>query len=473
MFSAVVDNFDAWRKQARGLLAAERAPSAVRFVAAEETQPSLFGDEAAEAADSAKITELNSPPRRVPPAFLDLAKHVACHRTPGRWNELYRLLWRLTHDEPRLLEVATDDDVHLLRTKEKQVTRDVHKMKAFVRFRRVETPDGERYVAWHRPDHRVLPLVAPFFSRRFREMHWTVMTPDATAVWDGEQLHYGPGANSAAAPQGDALEELWRTYYAGIFNPARIKLKMMRREMPVRHWATLPETTIIPELLAAAPRRVEAMVRAAAAAAPGAAAYLPEARDWASLAAAAAGCRGCDLHARATQTVFGVGNPRARIVLVGEQPGDQEDRAGRPFIGPAGEVLDGALRQAGLAREELYLTNAVKHFHWQPQGTRRLHKKPPARAEAACRPWLAAELDAVGPKAIVCLGATAAQAVLGRDAGKARERGVWQRSRYCERTLVTWHPAAILRAPDAPAAARMRADLVRHLQMAQDEAGIS
>ncbi|MBN8624673.1 MAG: UdgX family uracil-DNA binding protein, partial [Planctomycetes bacterium] len=406
---------------------------------------------------------------RVPPAFLELAKNVACHRSPSRWDDLYRLLWRLTHGEPRLLDVATDDDVHLLQRQAKQVTRDAHKAKAFVRFRRVETPEGDRYVAWHRPDHRILPLVAPFFSRRFKEMHWTVLTPDASVTWDGEELHYGPGTPQAEAPAGDALEELWRTYYAGIFNPARIKLKMMKREMPVRHWATLPETRIIPELLDDAPRRVEAMLHYARGAERGAAAYLPTERDLASLAAAAAGCQGCELHSRATQTVFGVGNPRARLVLIGEQPGDQEDRVGTPFIGPAGEVLSGALEEAGLAREDVYLTNAVKHFHWTPRGTRRLHQRPPARAEAACKPWLEAELAAIGPRALVCLGATAAQAVLGRSSGRAQQRGVWQTSKYCERTLVTWHPAAILRAPDEIAAARMQHELIEHLLMAERE----
>lgn len=468
----VIHDFPDWRTQARAALAAERAPDALRFVPIEETQRDLFGGDDGVGERLPDSAVAPSSARRVPPAFLELAKNVACHRSPSRWDDLYRLLWRLTHGEPRLLDVATDDDVHLLQRQAKQVTRDAHKAKAFVRFRRVETPDGDRYVAWHRPDHRILPLVAPFFSRRFKEMHWTVLTPDASVTWDGAELHHGPGTPSTEAPGGDALEELWRTYYAGIFNPARIKLKMMKREMPVRHWATLPETRIIPELLDDAPRRVEAMLQYAQTADRGAAAYLPAARDLASLAAAAAGCQGCELHSRATQTVFGVGNPRARLVLIGEQPGDQEDRAGMPFIGPAGEVLSGALEEAGLAREEVYLTNAVKHFHWTPRGTRRLHQRPPARAEAACKPWLEAELAAIGPRALVCLGATAAQSVLGRSSGRAQQRGVWQTSKYCDRTLVTWHPAAILRAPDEAAAARMRAELVEHLLLAEQEASL-
>ncbi|MBL9082659.1 MAG: TIGR03915 family putative DNA repair protein, partial [Planctomycetales bacterium] len=222
----VIHDFPDWRTQARAALAAERAPEAVRFVPIEETQRDLFGVDGGQTERSPTSAAAPSSAHRVPPAFLELAKNVACHRSPSRWDDLYRLLWRLTHGEPRLLDVATDDDVHLLQRQAKQVTRDAHKAKAFVRFRRVETPEGDRYVAWHRPDHRILPLVAPFFSRRFKEMHWTVLTPDASVTWDGEELHYGPGTPQAEAPAGDALEELWRTYYAGIFNPARIKLKM-------------------------------------------------------------------------------------------------------------------------------------------------------------------------------------------------------------------------------------------------------
>ncbi len=439
-------------------------PSAIRFTGEGDTrQATLFDDDGTPPVKRGAV-------QRVPPQFLELARRVACHLDADRFDLLYRALWRLTHGESHLLEIATDDDVYRLTAMEKQVRRAAHKTKAFVRFRKVTTEtqatDDEHYVAWHRPEHRVLPLVAHFFSRRFPAMRWTILTPDESVSWDLAQLTFGPGVPESEAPDGDALEELWRAYYGAIFNPARIKLKTMKREMPVRHWRTLPETSIVPELLADAPRRVAEMIAHAAGGPRSAADFLPTERDLASLAAAACACRGCELHARATQTVFGAGSATAGLLLVGEQPGDEEDLAGQPFIGPAGRELDEALRRAGIGRDDIYLTNAVKHFHWEPQGKRRLHKKPPARAVAACRPWLDAELAAVKPRVLVCLGATAAQAVLGRDARLQKPRGEMFATPAAERTLITWHPAAILRAPNADEQQRRRNELAEHLRHA-------
>jgi uracil-DNA glycosylase family protein len=184
----------------------------------------------------------------------------------------------------------------------------------------------------------------------------------------------------------------------------------------------------------------------------------PATRDLAKLAAAAAGCTACPLYRNATQTVFGNGPADGQVVLVGEQPGDEEDRIGRPFVGPAGRLLDRALADAGLSRERCWLTNAVKHFKWTPRGKRRIHEKPTGREVAACRPWLEAELRSVPVERLVCLGATAAAAVLGPKVRVLRDRGTFIPSPYCERTLVTVHPSAILRAPDE---ATRRADYRR------------
>ena len=161
-------------------------------------------------------------------------------------------------------------------------------------------------------------------------------------------------------------------------------------------------------------------------------------------------CRACDLWKNATQTVFGEGAKQAGIILIGEQPGDQEDRAGRPFVGPAGKLLDQALADAGIERSDVYVTNVVKHFKWTPaeRGKRRIHKKPRASEIQACRPWLDAELDSIKPKVIVCLGATAAQALLGNGFRVTRERGKAVRSPFEAQVLATVHPSSILRAPD-------------------------
>jgi DNA polymerase len=179
--------------------------------------------------------------------------------------------------------------------------------------------------------------------------------------------------------------------------------------------------------------------------------FLPERRSLTSLRRAAAGCRGCPLFLQATQTVFGEGSSRARVVLVGEQPGDQEDRTGHPFVGPAGRLLDQALAEAGLERKSVYVTNAVKHFNFEPRGKFRLHKRPPAMAIKACRPWLDAELELLAPAVVVLLGATAAQAILGADFRVTKSRGKVISREGLPKVIATLHPSAILRAPDSAA----------------------
>jgi len=199
---------------------------------------------------------------------------------------------------------------------------------------------------------------------------------------------------------------------------------------------------------------------------PTAAEYLPKRRDLDSLREAARGCEGCPLYARATQTVFGEGAAHARLVLVGEQPGDREDQEGHPFVGPAGLLLDRCLEEAGIDRGQVYVTNAVKHFKWEPRGKRRIHKKPNAREIAACRPWLDAEMEAVKPELVVCLGATAAQALLGRAFRVTQERGKVMERAEMPAMMATVHPSSILRAPDEKARHEARAAFVKDLRTA-------
>ncbi len=194
--------------------------------------------------------------------------------------------------------------------------------------------------------------------------------------------------------------------------------------------------------------------------------FLPRKLTLTSLKRAAAACEGCPLYREATQTVFGEGPADAQLVLVGETPGDQEDLQGRPFVGPAGRLLDEALIEAGLNRGEVYVTNAVKHFKWEPRGKRRLHKKPSAREMAACHPWLEAELQVLKPKVIVCLGATAAQALLGRAFRVSRQRGQRVMGPNGVDAVATHHPSAVLRAPDQAARHRMRKELAADLAIA-------
>jgi DNA polymerase len=176
--------------------------------------------------------------------------------------------------------------------------------------------------------------------------------------------------------------------------------------------------------------------------------FVPPKATLEDLARAAKHCTACPLHLTGTQTVFGAGPKRARVMFVGEQPGDQEDRAGVPFVGPAGKMLDRALVDAGIDRAETYVTNAVKHFKWVPRGKRRIHSKPSSMEIRACHPWLEEEIRAVAPDAIVCLGATAAQALLGKDFRVTKQRGAFVKSNLAPYVMATVHPSALLRAPD-------------------------
>ena len=253
--------FDGWRAAARALLADGVAPHEIVWTERGAEQPLLGGLTADWAGDAPAAGVA-----RVPRAFLTVAARAACFRDARRWPLLYRVLWRLTHGEPRLVDVVVDPDVHRMLAMEKAVRRDAHKMHAFVRFRRIEAASAdaaEAYVAWFRPEHLIVEYATPFFARRFAAMRWSVLGPDRSAYWDGARLHFGPGVPRAAAPPPDALEALWRTYYAHIFNPARMKLAAMRAEMPKKYWDNLPEAALIPALVHDAPARVTEMIERA------------------------------------------------------------------------------------------------------------------------------------------------------------------------------------------------------------------
>lgn len=446
--------FTGWKHTAREALARHIDPSQATWIDAQEAQTGLAFD-----SSPAAGRELAGN-FRVPREFMALASDASCFRETRRWALLYRVLWRLVHREPHLLEIAVDPDISALHAMAKAVRRDVHKMHAFVRFREVATDAGAWFVAWFEPQHLIVEAAAPFFVDRFAAMSWSILTPDRCAHWDGVALTFTPGTQRSAAPADDATEDLWRTYYASIFNPARVKISAMTKEMPRHYWKNLPEADLIPGLIADSTSRTDAMVAASDASRERpndfVAAPVPKTHDLSLLREAAASCRACPLWRNATCAVFGEGPSRPRIVVVGEQPGDQEDRSGKPFVGPAGQLFNRALDAAGLDRAELYVTNAVKHFKWAPRGKRRLHQKPNAREVAACRPWLAAELRALLPELIVCLGATAAQSVLNTPKVHVlTERGQFFPTEWNAPALVTVHPSSLLRLPEGedPAAA--------------------
>jgi uracil-DNA glycosylase len=457
--------FSEWQKFARRSLAEDWAPDEIAWEELHADRPPLGMFEESDE----RVAE--QPRFRVPRSFVDLARRVACHRDPGRWALLYRVLWRLVHAEPHLLEIVVDPDVHRLQRMDKAIRHDVHKMRAFVRFRAVNHGDEPWYVAWFEPEHHIVELNAPFFRDRFSAMNWSILAPDRCVHWDGRHLSFTAGVPRSEAPVDDAVEDLWLTYYGSIFNPARIKTHAMQAEMPKKYWRNLPEAAVIPALLQEAPSRVEKMVAQSqkkSEAEVFSAAPVPDSTSLSKLREAAAHCTACPLYRTATQTVFGEGAKSARLVFVGEQPGDQEDLAGRPFVGPAGQLLDQALADAGIDRRDAYVTNAVKHFKWEPRGKRRLHAKPGAREMAACQPWLVAELRAIRPRVLVLLGGTAAQSVAGKHARVLRDRGRIMSSDFCEQTLITVHPSSLLRAPDESARERGYAEFVRDLRLAAE-----
>jgi probable DNA metabolism protein len=467
-------DFDGWRKVARLFALNGVAPREVTWTV-RGNEPELF------AAEPDASLEETQGTFNVPAKFVELAKIAILHRNPERFALLYRLLWRLRSDHD-LLEVATDPDVAEVTAMAKAVRRDEHKMHAFVRFREVGRESNAHFVAWFEPEHHIVELAAPFFASRFADMPWSILTPEVCAHWDGLAVSYTEGVSRSDAPTEDRLEETWRSYYASIFNPARLKVKAMQTEMPKKYWRNLPEASLIKPLIANAERATRAMIESEATEphkaqkredAPMPRKPAASAESLAILRAEAADCRACPLWKDATQTVFGEGPSRARLMLVGEQPGDKEDLAGRPFVGPAGNMLDRALEEAGIDREKVYVTNAVKHFKYVPRGKIRLHQKPVTSEIRACRQWYERELAAVQPDLVVAMGATAAQSVLGKITPINKNRGRMIVSDDGTQVLVTVHPSYLLRLPDAEAKAREYERFVEDLKLAAKLLGSS
>jgi len=455
-----------FRSAARRLIAHDVDPQRVSWQIGGAAEGDLFAS-----APTPITTTPDEPPRvntplRLPAAVVALCERAALHRDPQRHGLLYRWLWRLAH-EPGLRGDPLDTDRMQIELIARAVRRDMHKMTAFVRFRPISAPGADEsavsHIAWFEPQHHIVEATAPFFARRFAQMAWAILTPECSVRWDGRQLAFGPGARREDAPPADADERLWLTYYESIFNPARLKLSMMQKEMPRRYWKNLPEAALIGSLTARSAERSGRMIEQGGSTPvrrrPAASLVLrldhrvegrsPQGSDapatLAALRELTQRCRACPIGQSATQSVGGEGPGRARLMLVGEQPGDQEDLHGRPFVGPAGQLLDRALAQLGWPREALYLTNAVKHFKFELRGKRRIHKTAAQHEAAACLQWLEHEIALVAPEAVIALGATAARALLGRTINITAMRGKWMMRADGLHVLVAGHPSALLR----------------------------
>ena len=482
MTTLVVDGgYAAWRGQALRALAAGWPPETLTWVATDagtRAAPAQIGLDYAEdvpeptGTGDAAAQGTRSP---IPPApkvhisreLAELLQDAALSRSPQRWALLYRVLWRWCHGE-RDVASAADEDGAQLYTMAKAVRRAKHDMIAYVRFRRRGTADegpaGPEYVAWYDPDHDVLAYAAEHFARRMGPTTWCIGTPHGAALWDGQALQFAPAPGNGASMEAgaDPVETLWRAYYRHIFNPARLNESALHQHMPVRFWKGLPEGDLIPAMVAEARSGARRVAQThAIGVMPGKPIVMDAARAQPrrKLPSSLDQCRRCDLWRHATQAVPGSGpgsgpdsGPNsgpdsARIMLVGEQPGDHEDLSGKVFVGPAGQVLDAALARANISRDTVYLTNAVKHFKWIAQGKRRMHKTPGQLEVEACAHWLEQEIASVRPAVIVTLGATALNAVLRR---KVRLQDYMTAPREIEGTwlVATWHPSYALRLQD-------------------------
>ncbi len=450
--------FEGWRDAARQFLLEGVSPDKINW---DQEEMSLFSISSNEPIGAtAHVPAKNK--LTVPQKFIELATAVSYARDESRWALLYRILFRLQNENPNLLKISIDPDISRAESLKKSVSHDIHKMHAFVRFKKTMVEHEEVYVAWHRPEHLVVKPGTEFFARRFGDKRWSIFTPDESAHWDLKNLTFGPGIEQNDFNATDDWDNLWKTYYKSIFNPARIKIKMMKAEMSPKYWSSMPETSLIKDLIREAPNQLQNMIKNQNhAAIVNPLLSIPELREESK------SCTACPLFKNATQTVFGVGPIDADIMVVGEQPGDEEDLSGNPFVGPAGLELVNALKGAGISRDKIYITNAVKHFKWTPRGKLRMHQKPNGSEMHACKPWLEAEIAKIKPKVIIALGATAATAVTGKLPKISAERGkVITTLKIAPSVIISWHPSAILRSFNDQEMTQRRQELSDDIKLA-------
>ena len=442
-----------WRTKARQLLAEKVLPQDIHWKC-DELEFS-FGEEFL----PKKVTSEFTLPRE----FVETAMTVSAYRDDSTWDLLYRIAWRILYEDRNLLQIPIDPEVRELVARRQSVGRDIHKMHAFVRFREIKEGKDSIFMAWHRPDHRILRLAIPFFKDRFNGMNWVIMTEDESVSWNQSELSFLPGIGKVELPP-DEKEDLWKNYYSSIFNPARVKVNMMKKEMAVRYWETMPETQLITSLLADASNRVKKFEEANPRMRP-----IQFASSLSEMKEAMKKCQSCGICARSHGPVPGVGPVDAQLAIIGEQPGDEEDLGQAPFIGPSGRELSRALLEAHIERKDIYLSNAVKGFKWVKGSIEREHRTADSKEISACRPWLQNELSLIKPKILVCLGRVAAQSVVGKLIKLEDVRGRFFSTPLCEKTIVLPHPASILRIKDPHEQEISRQRFWKEMQMVKNE----
>ena len=419
-------DWDGWRQATRALVQAGAEPGTLTWAVGGDVSP---------LPDAAGTFQ-------VPRVLMALASVAIQAREPERFGLLYSLVWRIGAGE-KVLEDDTDPDLALVRRMALAVRADAHRMRTGLRYLPVAEGGGVRYLGWFEPAHFVLPANARLLARRYPELRLSIVTPDGSAHWDGASLLFGDGLRHAA--DDEALQAWWDTHRDLVLDHASADV-------------SVPEAEAMDEAPRSPDRPAIGPVVLNEGADP----------DLRRAAREAGSCRRCPLHGPATQTVFGEGPAGARAMFVGEQPGDQEDMIGRPFVGPAGQLMDRAMEEAGIDRRMVYVTNAVKHFKFEARGRRRIHQTPEVPEIQACGFWLDVERTRIRPILTVAMGASAARAVLGRAVTIGRERGRPIRMADGRTVFVTVHPSYILRLPDRAAKDREYAALVGDLRLVRD-----
>lgn len=451
-------DFDGWRIAARSLISQNIAPENVDW---------RVGDSASGLFDVPDFVpnHSQSSPFNVSSDFIQLSKTAILYRDPARFGLLYRLLWR-TRTETELLKIAFDPDVIKVRNMAQAIRRDLHKMKAFVRFREVNITENDEiwsgFIAWFEPSHHIFEASAPFFTGRFTNMRWSILTPDLCMHWDGNLLSYSPGAEKADAPTEDAGEDLWRAYYRSIFNPARLKVSAMQAQMPKKYWRNLPEAELIADLVANADKRKDVMIAAQPTEPQRKIVKYSVERKTEVAKPEATGAKfalnqlNIEMLDNATfkqaeysaQAVLGSGAVPSEILFLGEQSSEQENLAGQVLTGSNGKLLDQALQQFGIKRANVYTTNAIKHYRYKQKGTRRIQLAATMDDVQHYLPWLQAEIAIVQPRIIIAMGAIAAYAMTGKTLNMETNRGKLFQLVDGRKMLMTDYPAYILRAAD-------------------------
>jgi DNA polymerase len=414
-------DWEGWRQATRALILAGVEPAAISW---------QVGGEASPLPDASGTFH-------VPRALVSLASLAIQARDPERFGLLYSLVWRVNAGE-KVLEDESDPDLSLVRRMGLAVRADAHRMRTNMRFIPMSEHGRTRLLGWYEPAHFVVRANAQLISRRFPQLTWSIITPDEAAHWDGSSLLFSSGLRHAE--DDEALQAWWETHSAALLEQASPDVSVPEAEAVDEAPRPPDRPPLGPVVLHGKPD-------------PALAQSIQEASV----------CHRCPLWEPATQTIFGEGPAGASVMFVGEQPGDQEDTIGRPFVGPAGQMMDRAMEEAGIDRRTIYVTNAVKHFKFTPRGKRRIHQTPEVPEIKACGFWLDVERTHVRPKLLVLMGASAARAVLGRAVTISRERGRPIQMADGQTVFVTVHPSYLLRIPDAAAKAREYEAFVRDL----------